>query len=100
VQTPGTQSKFPLGQLVMTRGVADLVASNAAFAKFCTDSLYRHASGDWGNLSSEDKTENELALKSGDLRIFSAYETKGLPRIWIITEADRSATTTLFPEEY
>jgi hypothetical protein len=39
----------------MTRGVADLVASKAAFAKFCTDSLYRHASGDWGNLSSEDK---------------------------------------------
>jgi hypothetical protein len=100
VQTPAVQPKFPLGQLVMTRGVADLVASNAAFAKFCTDSLYRHGSGDWGDLSAEDKTENELALKSGDLRIFSAYETKGLPRIWIITEADRSVTTTLFPEEY
>jgi len=92
--------KFPLGQLVMTRGVADLVASNAAFAKFCTDSLYRHASGDWGDLEREDKAENELALKRGDLRIFSAYERQGLPKIWVITEADRSVTTTLFPEEY
>jgi hypothetical protein len=84
----------------MTRGVADLVASNAAFAKFCTDSLYRHASGEWGDLCVEDRKENELALKAGNLRIFSAYEKKGLPRIWIITETDRSATTTLFPEEY
>ncbi len=100
MQTPETQSKFPLGRLVMTSGVACLVTSNAAFVKFCTDSLYRHRSGDWGDLSEEDKSENELALKEGNLRIFSAYEKEGLPTIWIITEADRSATTTLFPEEY
>ena len=85
---------------MMSRGVADLVASNAAFAKFCIDSLYRHASGDWGDLCPEDKKENKLALKQGSLRIFSAYENKCLPKIWIITEADRSATTTLFPDEY
>ena len=98
--TPTVQPKFPLGQLVMTRGVADLVASNAAFAKFCTDSLYRHGSGDWGDLSAEDKRENDYARQLGNLRIFSAYERPGMPKIWIITEADRSATTTLFPEEY
>jgi len=100
VQIPGTQPKFPLGQLLMTSGVACLMASSAAFAMFCAGSLERHACGDWGDLCKEDKAENEFALKQGNLRIFSAYESDGLPRIWIITEADRSATTTLFPEEY
>lgn len=100
MQTPGTQPKFPLGQLVVTPGVVSMMTANPDFAKFCTDSLNRHRSGDWGDLSAEDKTENELALKSGDLRIFSVYEKEDLPTIWIITEADRSATTTLFPDEY
>ena len=48
----------------------------------------------------EDKNENNLAVKAGNLRIFSAYEHPTLPKIWIITEADRSATTVLFPDEY
>jgi len=93
-------SLFPLGQLVMSRGVADQVAADGDFAMFCLRSLVRHAKGDWGDLEADDKKENEFALKEGTLRIFSAYEQKGLPKIWIITEADRSATTTLFPEEY
>ena len=90
---------FPLGRLVMTRGVNDLVAEDMAFAKFVTESLNRHVKGDWGELGDEDKQENELSLKEG-YRLLSAYEGKGLPKIWIITEADRSATTILFPEEY
>ena len=33
-------------------------------------------------------------------RLLSAY-TRGVgPRVWIITEADRSATTILLPSEY
>ncbi len=75
------------------------MAENTAFAKFVVESLVRHATGDWGNLSAEDKEENDLSLKQG-LRLFSAYENEGLPKIWIITEADRSATTVLFPDEY
>jgi len=90
---------FPLGQTVMTRGVNDLVAENAAFAKLVTESLVRHATGDWGNFSAEDKAENDRSLKDGE-RLLSAYENEGLPKIWIITEADRSATTVLFPDEY
>ena len=90
---------YQLGRLLMTRGVNDLMAENEAFARFVTESLSRHVKGDWGNLSEEDKQENELSLKEG-FRILSAYETEGLPKIWIITEADRSATTILFPEEY
>ncbi len=93
-------TKFKTGQLVMTTGVNDKVAEDDQFARFVTDSLKRHVRGDWGDLSQEDKDANELALKEGDLRLFSAYESTGLPKIWIITEADRSVTTILFPDEY
>lgn len=93
-------SKFKIGRLVMTRGVNDKVAENSRFARFVIDSLKRHVRGDWGEMSKEDKAENELALREGNLRLFSAYENPPLPKIWIITEADRSATTILFPDEY
>jgi len=90
---------FALGRLLMTRGVNDLVAERMDFARFVTESLNRHRKGDWGDLGDEDRNENELSLKAG-YRLFSAYEAEGLPKIWIITEADRSATTILFPDEY
>ena len=91
--------KFPAGRLLLTRGVNDMVAEDIEFAKLVTNSLKRHLSGDWGDLCKEDKAENELSLKEG-FRLLSAYEQEGLQKIWIITEADRSATTVLFPEEY
>ncbi|MEN8615450.1 hypothetical protein ABFB09_09325 [Dehalogenimonas sp. THU2] len=89
----------PLGQVVATRGVFTLAGEKPEFARFMQRCLNRHAQGDWGNLDEADKQENELSLKQ-DFRILSAYEAEGLPKIWIITEADRSATTILFPEEY
>ena len=92
--------KFNLGQMVMTRGVNDKIAEDTKFSKFVLDSLRRHASGDWGDMDKEDLAANEDALKHGD-RLFSAYNPKdSLPKIWIISEADRSATTVLFPDEY
>jgi len=91
-------AKFKLGQIVMTRGVNDLVAEDEGFAKFVWDSLKRHAMGDWGDLDEEDKKENEFSLDK-HLRILSAYK-KDKWKIWIITEADRRATTILFPSEY
>ncbi len=94
-----SNGKFSLGQLVMTRGVNDKVADDAKFSQFVIESLGRHAKGDWGDLGQEDKQENELSLKNG-FRLLSAYERDGLPKIWIITEADRSVTTVLFPDEY
>ena len=93
-------STIPLGRVVATRGVHDLSSQNPEFAEFIQKCLNRHAQGDWGDMSQEDKNENDLALKAGNLRIFSAYEKTELPKIWIITEADRSATTILFPDEY
>ena len=94
-----TNPTFALGQLVATRGVNDMIAENEDFAKFVTKSLNRHVKRDWGDLGAEDKKENDFSLKEG-FRILSAYEAEGVPKIWIITEADRSATTILFPDEY
>jgi hypothetical protein len=60
--------------------------------------LTRHATGDWGELCAFDRRQNEIALRE-DLRIFSSYDILA-GRVWIITEADRSITTMLLPEEY
>lgn len=87
---------FPLGQVVATPGA--LEAMRAASDE-PTLYLLRHQTGDWGNLEEEDKAENEFSL-TRDLRLFSAYYLKDGTKIWIITEADRSATTVLLPSEY
>jgi len=87
---------FPLGHIVATPGaLRALEAAGQQPAKF----LDRHVSGDWGELDEEDKRENEFSVRNG-LRILSAYTTHAGEKIWIITEADRSATTLLLPEEY
>lgn len=61
--------------------------------------LNRHAAGDWGDLSNDDRRANAEALKDGS-RLLSAYHLKDGTKIWIITEVDRSATTVLLPAEY
>jgi hypothetical protein len=61
--------------------------------------LCRHARGDWGLVREEDRLENVLALEQG-YRLMSVYEDSKGKRFWVITEADRSATTFLLPEEY
>jgi hypothetical protein len=61
--------------------------------------LTRHANGDWGEVDEHDRKANEDALEHG-LRVLSAYTLRTGERIWIITEADRSSTTILLPEEY
>ena len=88
--------KFPLGQIVATPGALEALQiaeqSPAAF-------LNRHVTGDWGELCDEDKKANDISLRHG-YRILSAYTTGVGEKIWIITEADRSVTTILLPEEY
>jgi hypothetical protein len=62
--------------------------------------LSRHARGDWGVVGKDDARANDWALSDGT-RLLSAYLLRdGTTRIWIITEADRSATTVLLPSEY
>lgn len=90
---------FPLGQLVTTAVVDAKMKEDPKFEAFVRESIARHHRGDWGDLSKEDKEENELSLRRG-FRLLSSYERPPMPKIWIITEADRSATTVLFPEEY
>jgi hypothetical protein len=88
---------FSLGHIVMTPGAASLGVDFGPL-------LARHAKGDWGDsLDNFDRRQNDIAVKEG-YRILSAYDVpleKGeTERIWIITEADRSATTVLKPNEY
>lgn len=89
-------TKFALGQLVATPGALD--ALNEA-GEDPMVFVARHLSGDWGELSEEDKKENELSVTKG-FRILSAYSLLNGVKIWVITEADRSATTILLPSEY
>ena len=86
-------SLFQLGQLFMSRGVIEAGIPVLPL-------VVRHASGEWGDLSDDDRDLNERALAKGGERIFSAYNLTGGRRVWIITEADRAATTALLPEEY
>ena len=88
--------KFSLGSPVATPGaLAALERAGQSPADFLT----RHATGDWGEVDSEDWKLNDAAVKAGE-RILSAYRTKAGERIWIITEADRSSTCILLPDEY
>ena len=94
--------QFELGTLVITRGVHDEMTRDSQFAEFVLTCVARHEACDWGDLCDSDKNRNDEAARTGDDRIFSAYEPADHPgwRIWIITEWDRSATTVLFPDEY
>ena len=100
--TKKTFTPFSLGQIVATRGVIETVPS-ARMA----ECQARHRRGDWGNVCKEDAAENDLSTREG-FRILSAYaidESKpakghGDNCLWIITEADRSVTTFLLPDEY
>lgn len=98
-------SKFKTGSVLVTQQINYDMKKNTKFLMFCENSLIRHKSCDWGDLSEDDINENISALENNN-RLFSSYiipeeiivenETK----IWIITEWDRSATTILFPSEY
>lgn len=86
---------FDLGRLVATPGALALVDDDPSkFFPF----IERHACGDGGDLCDEDKLANAQAIEHGN-RVLSAYEIHGT-KFWIITEADRSATTILLPEDY
>jgi hypothetical protein len=86
---------LPLGRVVATPGALQVLAE-AGEEPFSY--LARHASGDWGDLDAHDRGENERSLNHG-WRVLSSYPV-GKRTVWIITEADRSVTTILLPEEY
>lgn len=86
--------KFRLGCVVITPN---------AFARIGADEaqkgLDRHWEGDWGEVDEHDREANEIALKER-LRLLSVYRTSDGVKFYIITEADRSCTTVLLPEDY
>jgi hypothetical protein len=85
---------FQLGRTVITRNALDRLSSEDV-----QSALARHAAGDWGDICPEDRQENELSLREG-YRLLSVYQSSAGEKFWIITEADRSATTVLMPEDY
>ena len=85
---------FSLGHVCATPDVAEEVPFEEQM-----DALARHAQGDWGDIDQEDWTANELALQEG-FRLVSAYRSRNDVSFWIVTEADRSVTTLLLPDEY
>ena len=85
-----------MGQIVATPGALQALeeSKETPFGY-----LKKHVQGDWSEMDKEDQEENRYSVDKY-LRVFSAYTLKSGQRIWIITEADRSATTILLPEEY
>ena len=85
---------FKLGKLYQTPGVVEAIPTEEVM-----QALARHQSGDWGDVSAADKEANEFSL-GRHLRLLSAYQAQTGEKFWVITEADRSATTVLLPSEY
>lgn len=94
--TSKTAAKFPLGQVASTPGALEAFDRNGQVP---ITFIARHQSGDWGDLSEDDKRKNALSVEKG-FRILSAYHLNDGTKIWVITEADRSSTCLLLPEEY
>ncbi len=87
---------FDLGQLVATPGA---LAALEKSGQSPMDFLQRHVTGDWGELSEDDRKENHFSLEKG-FRLLSSYKTNAGDSLWVITEANRCHTTILLPEEY
>jgi hypothetical protein len=85
---------FELGQVVSTPGALQALTRDEM-----TKALGRHHRGDWGDVSREDWQENELSLRES-FRLWSVYHAANAVKFWVITEADRSSTCVLLPDEY
>ena len=89
---------FDLGRVVATPGALGVLAATVTDP---VELLERHQGGDWGEVPPEDARENARSLKYG-WRVMSSYPVgeDGGAKVWIITEADRSSTCILLPEDY
>ena len=85
---------FSLGRVVITPNAAERLDPDDVAL-----SLQRHAARDWGLCCPQDAQANDDALRDG-CRLLSAYRDRHGVKFWIITEADRSVTTILLPEDY
>jgi hypothetical protein len=90
------KSLFRMGNICATPGALELLQADGQLAALL---LARHQGGDFGDICAEDRGTNAEAVRLGG-RILSAYKLPGAGTVWIITEADRTLTTILLPEEY
>ena len=96
MQQLSKQPAFELGQIVAT---PDALAALRKAGQQPGEFLTRHVSREWGDLSDEDRKENDYRLEHG-FRLLSSYRTNTGDKLWVITESDRTVTTLLLPEEY
>lgn len=101
-----TKTSFLTGTILHTASINEAAKANQVFALFLMQSINRHKNNDWGDCCEDDWKSNDTALIENS-RIISVYhlpkDLKNIhqdPKIWIITERDRSYTTILFPSEY
>lgn len=87
-------AKFRLGHIVSTPNALEHLTQDDILM-----GIQRHQAGDWGDVEPQDRTANDLALIEGT-RILSVYHAGNGMKFWLITEADRSVTTVLLPEDY
>jgi hypothetical protein len=92
----GDSPRFPLGKVVATPGALRALEDARQGP---LELVRRHVRGDWGEVCAEDARENNLSVDRG-FRILSAYTLSTGVKVWVITEADRSSTSILLPEEY
>jgi hypothetical protein len=88
--------RFPLGQVVATPAAVDLLAQAGQDAN---ELLARHQAGDWGVVDADDRQANDEAI-TDEGRLMSVYALSNAQKVWIITEADRSSTCILTPDDY
>jgi hypothetical protein len=87
-------AKFRLGHIVSTPNALNQLTQDDILL-----AIQRHQAGDWGDVDAHDRAANDRALVEGT-RILSAFQAANGTKFWLITEADRSATTVLLPEDY
>lgn len=97
IPPPGSTVVFPFGQLTATPRALEALRRNPSVSVWTY--LSRHITGDWGDVDREDSAANDRAVQEGT-RLLSSYTLPDDTRIWIITEADRSVTTLLLPDDY
>ena len=85
--------QFEIGQTYATPAAAEFLTNDEAATL-----LQFHTHGYWDEMDSDDISENEISVEKG-FRVLSAYTVRSR-KIWIITEANRSCTTFLFPSDY
>lgn len=92
--TKEQQTPFSLGSICITPGAQEALSHEDVMT-----ALSRHCRGDWGEVCVADREENDLSVREG-FRLLSAYQSQSGHKFWVITEADRSVTTILLPDEY